>query len=1047
MGWVTEGIHMSRLAACVSLALLCAGNAGATPAVDDARFGVRRLGSAQRGVFVDASHDIVAVRWPAPPPQNGARDAASVATDVERLLNKLGVAVAVVDSRRVTAHGTVAVTLSRPVERATLSALERLVNTEGGLLWPVLVRGPGISADLPREPLENLDRAPRLGRAFADDHLVVVAEEGKLETVLGAVLAKTDGTLVKRSRWLKDTALVQVGAAVHFDAVDAAARVASLAFVRSAEPNLYRELAPRDVGTGNDPLLARQWHLSRDQEPAASVPGVGEIFAPEAWALSRGDPAVVAAVFDSGTDWAHPDLVDNVREDLMFDATDGDNDPGPECQSRGDGVAVVEDCPGNAPYVESHGTAVSGTIAARGENGLGGSGVCPECSLLPVRLLGESTTPSLTTAEAFARACDPFSNGTGEGAWLINNSWGPGFSLYFPLSTAERDAFELCRTVGRGGRGTVILFAAGNETSNVRKDAYAKHPSVISVAASTNLDDWAAYSNYGDEIDVAAPSMGGTVTGDNYGIVTTDVRGGERGYSVSGTDVDNTDIDVDYTDGFSGTSAACPVAAGVVGLILSVNPELTAEQVRLVLTRSADKIEANQVDWLSIIGQDLRAIFAYDDVGHSIGFGYGRVNAEAAVTLAGSTELGRQGAACVVGDGTCEHCEESLSRCFLPCTTQDDCDDGAVCGNGLCQLPVERPGDFLSPCDDEACPLCVTTVDTQFLTTAVCSKECSVDADCDPACKDDPANCEPDGFDCRPATDDPRGPLVCAIGDPSAGGPADFGACFNRQIGTSVVVTSGEGRSLCGDLCFDDAPSSCAYGFHCADVACECTRDSRFGCFEYTCTEVSPNAANFFFPVCVPDPGHGDECTSDFDCQLGDYCAESDAGPGHCRIDDRAGCDICKPCNDSSECGGRGTCIGTNNGENPGVCSVACDDGEPCPGNSECRELITRRGTIMACLGTIPSFADDDTALDLCVDFVCEVDCRDDVPCDDGLVCKDGTCVAQGDDDDDQQTGDEDNGDATTIMGCASCQAAGGDASLGLGLALASLLVRRRRRR
>ena len=92
----------------------------------------------------------------------------------------------------------------------------------------------------------------------------------------------------------------------------------------------------------------------------------------------------------------------------------------------------------------------------------------------------------------------------------------------------------------------MILFAAGNDTSNVRKDAYAKHPSVIAVAASTNLDDWAAYSNYGDEIDIAAPSLGGSVQQDNYGIVTTDVRGGTRGYSVDGTQADDSDFDVDF---------------------------------------------------------------------------------------------------------------------------------------------------------------------------------------------------------------------------------------------------------------------------------------------------------------------------------------------------------------------------------------------------------------------------------------------------------------------------------------------------------------------
>jgi MYXO-CTERM domain-containing protein len=1039
---------MRRLA--VSLAVLVAvvgaGRVGATSAAAEARFGVRRWSSTEHAVFVDASREMVAVRLPAPAPYSGSREPDAVAAVLDSLLSKLGAGVVVTRAATVAAHGTVAVSLSRSLTPVDLAALAALVQAEGGQLWPVLVRGPGVSLDLRTDlfaevdaaPLRAMDRASRLGRAFADDRLVVSAAPGQLDAVLPVVLRKTGGVLLERSRFLRDTALVQVGAAVGHDAVDAAALLAGLDGVRAAEPNLYRELRVRQAATP-DPLFPAQWHLSRDQEPAASVPGTGEIFAPEAWAVTRGNADVVAAVFDSGTDWEHPDLLPNVRQDLMFDAATGDSDPAPQCQQSQDGVAEVPDCPANAPFVESHGTSVSGTIAAKGDNGLGVSGVCPECSLMPVRLLGETATPAYSNAEAFSRACDPTADGSGNGAWLINNSWGPGFSLYFPLSTAERDAFEICRTVGRRGKGTVILFAAGNETSNVRKDAYAKHPSVIAVAASTNLDDWAAYSNYGDEIDVAAPSLGGTVQQDNYGIVTTDVRGGTRGYSVTGTDADGSAFDVDYNEAFSGTSAACPVAAGVVGLVLSVNPDLTAEQVRLVLTRTADKIVADKVDWVSIFGQDLRAIFDYDAVGHSIAFGQGRVNAGNAVALAGSVELGLQGAACVAGDATCPHCDPILGRCLLPCASQDDCDFGTVCAEGHCQLPIERPGDFLSPCDDAACEACVSTLDSEFNPTSVCSKACTVDADCDPACADDPANCQPDGFDCRPATDDANGPKVCAIGDPNAGGPADFGACFNGQIGTSVVVTTGEGRELCGDLCFDDSPASCAYGFHCAEVRCECTRETRWGCFEFTCAEASPGTGEFFFPVCVPDPGHGDVCATDADCQFGDYCAQIEGGRGRCRIDDREGCDICQPCTDSSECGGRGVCIGTNNGQNPGVCSVACDDFEACPGNSECREFSTRRGPTLACLGTAPALDDAATPLDLCADFVCAVACRDDVPCDGGLVCKEGACVEP------PPSPPVDDGEQITFGGGPSCSS-GGNAPAGLGLLLLGLLGRRRRR-
>ena len=87
------------------------------------------------------------------------------------------------------------------------------------------------------------------------------------------------------------------------------------------------------------------------------------------------------------------------------------------------------------PIHDRPGTSVSGVIASVGDNNLGVSGVCPRCSILPVRLLGDEAASGIGIAEAFMRAVDL-------GADAINNSWGPGFSLFFPLSTAERAAFE-----------------------------------------------------------------------------------------------------------------------------------------------------------------------------------------------------------------------------------------------------------------------------------------------------------------------------------------------------------------------------------------------------------------------------------------------------------------------------------------------------------------------------------------------------------------------------------------------------------------------------
>jgi subtilisin family serine protease len=999
----------------------------------DDRFGTRAWFTGVDGraasVVVDARLDLYAVRVP------GAVDHHAVARLVEDLLLKVaGADVTVVESWDLGGRDAVAVMLTGALTPPQAAALQALVeDSVGGHLWPAVGRGPRAANGHPA------------GRAFVDDRLVVTAAPGRLDAVLTLVADKTGATLLHRSR-LGDTALVQVGAASGFDAITASVVLKGLPGVVSAEPDLARELSLK--ATANDPLFNSQWHLGR--QPGDTVPGVGEIFADDAWDTTRGNPDVVVAVFDSGTDWEHPDLIANVRQDLMFDSSAGDPDPKPECEASQDGAGESPLCSTSArPFRESHGTSVSGTIAAVADNELGVAGVCPRCSLAPVRLLGEATSSGLTIAEAFAKSCDPDNDGTGRGSWIINNSWGPGFSLFFPLSRAERDAFDVCRTVGREGKGTVIVFAAGNATSDVSSDAYAKNPYVISVAASTNLDDWAAYSNFGAEVDVAAPSLGGTVNEDNYGIVCTDVRGVE-GYSI---DADG--FDLDYNPGFSGTSASSPVTAGVAGLVLSANPNLSAEQVRLVLTATADKIRANQVPWPDIFGQDIEAAFEYDDNGHSIGFGYGRVNAREAVAVAlDPTSLGTAGVRCdTVDAAACPVCSAN-NLCLTACTAQSDCAMGSVCNVelGACELPIEGKTDFLAPCDAD-CAYCVGTLNTQFEPTTVCSIECTTDADCDPSCEPG-EDCRVDSFDCRPATSDPNGVRICAVGDPNGGGPADFGACFNQQLFTSVLVESEEGKELCGDICFSEGPGSCPYGFHCAEVTSECTRDSQFGCREVTVYEAGPvgsGSGDFYFPICVPNPGHADRCTLDADCQAGDYCDPT----GDCRYDDRAGCDICTACTTSDDCGGRGACVGTlaaDGSTQPGVCATTCDDGERCPGDAACRSVDVyaqgRNGvriqTLQVCLADgVPDFVGA-TPQDFCEDFSCAVACRADVPCAGSEVCTDGVCGAA-------PAEGEGEGEAADIslggggLRCGGCDASGPDASL-LGLGLLGLLSRRRRR-
>jgi len=580
------------------------------------------------------------------------------------------------------------------------------------------------------------------------------------------VLRATDGTLLRHSR-VADTALIAVGAAMARDSVEASRLLVDVPFLLSAEPELYREYEL--LATVDDPLHAQQWHLHRPA-PNQPVPGVGQIFAHAAWDVTKGNANVIIAVFDSGMDVDHEDLAANVVG--MFDPSDDDEDARPGCTASSDGRGEAATCTELQPYRESHGTAVGGVIAAVGDNGIGLTGVCPNCKLVAVRLLGDQVGSGLSTAESFTRAVD-------DGAWIINNSWGPGRSRYFPMSMAERIAFDHARTTGRGGLGTVIVFAAGNSTANVASDPYASHPFAIAVAASSNLDDWVAYSNYGREIDIAAPTLGGTVQQDNYGLWTTDVSTDE-GYSEG-----------KYADSFSGTSASSPVVAGVAGLVLSVNANLTAEQVRLVLTRTADKIRADKINWADIFNQDLNVTFAYDENGHSIGFGYGRVNAERAVALAAAPGL--FGAVCTAPG--CLGCGAD-NRCMVACTTQADCVDGTVCTTGACMSPTVLPTDLGAPCSS-ACEHCTSTIDTEGYEQSICTQACSADADC------------PTGWDCRLI--DTEGNGLCAVGNVNAGLRNAGFNCRSDLFQSSLLVSNGAGEAFCTDICFGDEPGACPY--------------------------------------------------------------------------------------------------------------------------------------------------------------------------------------------------------------------------------------------
>ena len=232
--------------------------------------------------------------------------------------------------------------------------------------------------------------------------------------------------------------------------------------------------------------------------------------------------------------------------------------------------------------------------AAHNEQGV--VGIAPNCTIIPLRAAGAHTWA--TWAKTFEWAA--------EHGDIISCSW-----TISPNNTLS-SAIKKVISSGRNGKGIPVFFATGNDfTSSIGYPA--SMAETIAVGASTNQDRRASYSNYGQGIDFVAPSSGGTRR-----IETTDIQG-SNGYNRNpGTSGDY--CEGEDNSGFGGTSAATPLAAGVAALMLSVNPSLTANEVRKILRETAIKIDP-------VNGR-------YDANGWSEQYGYGRIDAAKAVLAA-----------------------------------------------------------------------------------------------------------------------------------------------------------------------------------------------------------------------------------------------------------------------------------------------------------------------------------------------------------------------------------------------------------------------------
>ena len=578
-------------------------------------------------------------------------------------------------------------------------------------------------------------------RLLQTDELSVKARPG---ADVAGLLASRGLEVSQKVRYTDDEYIVRVQNPKAADVIALANELAASGLVQWAEPNFVQEY--KKMSAPNDTLFSNQWHLNNTGQAGGTVDA--DVDAVEAWDLTTGSSRIVIAVLDDGVQTTHPEFSGRIyiNEAETINGIDDDGNALIDDRTGWDYYSDDND-PNPAIAYDVHGTAVAGVAAAAGNNGTGVSGACQNCRILPIKICNGNAFASDAVISDAIRYAAQFAD-------VINNSWGGGAA-----SSAIQSAIQYAKANGRGGKGSVVLFASGDTTSGLAlysitipvggthkirwhyekngslsagddtmwlawvslpgdtmvnfqsgwpagsstsgdaawslvddrlhsDDSHnytwsakagtigdsqytdldlvrtvpggtlsfsawvsseadydgfrlsidffndgtfeftwpptseapfsgvpvvdtvigypAAYPEPIAVGASTDQDFHSGYSKYGPELDLVAPSSGGS----GAGIMTTD-RTGADGYA-----------SVDYVSGFGGTSASTALASGVVGLVLTRNPDLTADEVQQALQSTADKI-----------GTDPYTL------GRNDRYGYGRLNAYSAVLTVGRVDI------------------------------------------------------------------------------------------------------------------------------------------------------------------------------------------------------------------------------------------------------------------------------------------------------------------------------------------------------------------------------------------------------------------------
>lgn len=308
----------------------------------------------------------------------------------------------------------------------------------------------------------------------------------------------------------------------------------------------------------NDPQIGQQWAINK-------------IEARGAWDISQGDSLVMVGIADTGVDWDHPDLADDiwVNEAEVNGITGFDDDGNNYIDDyRGwDWVHGVNGAPGeddmdpdnNPMDFDGHGTHCSGVSAAVTDNGVGIAGVGFNCRVMPLRVGWQDPTGQGYIRMDFA--AQAFYYATDNGARSINCSWGSSNSGGLGVATTYAT-----------NNGLIVVSSAGN--SNNQNPSYlGSRPDVVAVASTDQNDFKSTFSNYGAWVDISAPGTGiySTYFNDTYSIL-------------------------------DGTSMSTPHVVGLAALIWASEPDLTDMEVISRILSTADNIDSLNPNYSGLLG-------------------------------------------------------------------------------------------------------------------------------------------------------------------------------------------------------------------------------------------------------------------------------------------------------------------------------------------------------------------------------------------------------------------------------------------------------------